>query len=153
MTDDLVQQLRDAVSHDMDEYDFRDDLMLDAAKEIERLRAWKAQATEILARWDAVADTIDTGPNQLGLHKYDIVYAQLQSLRASNDILERLRHQWTGEYDPTGRLLSEASEEIERLRRLINDWADAQDDLGGYRTGTDAAELAASRALRKAVGR
>lgn len=35
-----------------------------------------------------------------------------------DDIVTRLRHQWTGEYDPTGKMLAEAADEIERLRQL-----------------------------------
>ena len=51
-----------------------------------------------------------------------------------DDILDRLRHQWNGEYDPTGRLLSEAADEIERLRSLIIAWADASELYDGPRS-------------------
>lgn len=65
----------------------------------------------------------------------------------TDDIVERLRHQWTGEYDPTGQLLSEAADEIERLRALITDLFDADDD------DHDGAYHAAWLALRKVAGR
>jgi len=51
---DIVKQLRTAVSSDMDEYDFRDDLMLNAAHEIERLRALITGA--FIAKWVDVED-------------------------------------------------------------------------------------------------
>lgn len=38
----------------------------------------------------------------------------------SDDIVTRLRHQWTGEYDPTGKMLAEAGDEIERLRAQVD---------------------------------
>lgn len=88
-----------------------------------------------------------------------------------DDILDRLRHQWNGEYDPTGRLLSEAADEIKDLRAerdryfasacewkddyrtlitLVHKWADAEDAAWG--TESDTLEEAC-HALRKWVGR
>jgi hypothetical protein len=100
-----------------------------------------------------------------------------------DDILDRLHHQWNGEYDPTGRLLSEAADEIEALREerdryfasacewkddyralvtLVHAWADADIawlESNGSRTcdyfsGRTLTVLAeAQDALRKWVGR
>ena len=53
-----------------------------AVDEIDQLRRWKTQATKALARWDAVADLVPIGPNQLGLHKYDIVADEIKRLRS-----------------------------------------------------------------------
>jgi hypothetical protein len=47
-----------------------------------------------------------------------------------DDILDRLHHQWNGEYDPTGRLLSEAAEEIMELRNRIAQLEQALDAVG-----------------------
>ena len=146
MTDDLVGRLVDAAGHlGGDAYLSNDgSLLVDAAAEIERLRAWKAQATEILARWDAVADTIDIGPNQLGLHKYDLVHSQLQFLQASNDGYFAASREWRDEYL--------------HLHKLAREWADACDlmmKVGSLDTSTreGIAAVKALFALRKAVGR
>jgi len=44
----------------------------------------------------------------------------------TDDIVTRLRKQWNGEFDPTGKMLSEAADEIERLREqikaLVHEW-------------------------------
>jgi len=37
----------------------------------------------------------------------------------TDDIVSRLRKQWNGEFDPTGKMLSEAADEIERLRAEV----------------------------------
>jgi hypothetical protein len=96
-----------------------------------------------------------------------------------DDILDRLHHQWNGEYDPTGRLLSEAADEIKDLRAerdryfasacewkddyralvtLVHAWADAcilMEKTGSLDTTTPEGIAAGQAliALRKAVGR
>lgn len=72
---------------------------------------------------------------------------------SNDDILDRLRHQWNGEYDPTGRLLSEAADEIERLRALITELINAAADGGVMYQGITQRWWDAKEALRKAVGR
>jgi hypothetical protein len=80
-----------------------------------------------------------------------------------DDILDRLRHQWNGEYDPTGRLLSEAADEIERLRAEVDDlkrinmnlrylipeavWMDEADRLRGDNQESPANEIERLRSL------
>ena len=104
-----------------------------AANEIERLRRWKAEATEILARWDSVADTIEIGPNQLGLHKSDLVAIELNDLRAQRDGYFAASHEWRDEY--------------RNLHTLVQKWAD--DAEGAIYNSFEEAVTA----LRKAVGR
>lgn len=137
---DIVARLRHPWTG---EYDPTGRLLSEASDEIERLRAWKAQATEVLARWDAVADTIEIGPNQLGLHKYDIVHAELQSLQASCDGYFAASREWRDEY--------------RTLHTLVREWADAYDRVEDEWALGDGSELVAYytalNALRKAVGR
>ena len=47
--------------------------------ENERLRRWKAEATEVLARWDAVADLV---PSRFGYRRSAAVVAEIERLRA-----------------------------------------------------------------------
>ena len=65
------------------------------ADEIERLRYWKLQATEVLKRWDAVYEMVPE-PNEnvglyqsLGSHKSDAVAAEIERLRNAGNSLER----------------------------------------------------------------
>jgi hypothetical protein len=79
----------------------------------------------------------------------------------NNDIVELLRMRACpseGEYLESDHghsdcyLEREAADEIERLRFLISEWADASDKWDGH-AETDARERAAVTALRKVVGR
>lgn len=136
--EDIIERLYDAAGIIGENAYLSNDgiIMIEAADEIKRLRRWKAMATEILARWDAVADTIEIGPNQLGLHKYDIVHAELQALRASCEGYFAASREWRDEY--------------RTLHTLVREWADAED--GAWGTGPGRFEEACD-ALRKAVGR
>ena len=120
---DIVQRLRSG---------YIPETLAEAADEIDRLRRWKAEATEILARWDAVADTIEIGPNQLGLHKSDLVAIELNDLRAQRDGYFAASHEWRDEY--------------RNLHTLVRKWADAYSTLSPNC-------IPASNALRKAVRR
>ena len=98
-----------------------------AADEIEQLRRWKAEATEILARWDSVADTIEIGPNQLGLHKSDLVAIELNDLRDRSENWEI-----DCKFDPScddAQMDREAADEIERLRSKLAQLESETDDL------------------------
>lgn len=124
MSDDIVERLRSG---------YIANTMAEAADEIEQLRRWKAEATEILARWDSVADTIEIGPNQLGLHKSDLVAIELNDLRAQRDGYFAASHEWRDEY--------------RNLHTLVRKWAD--DAEGAIYNSYEEAVAA----LRKAVGR
>lgn len=150
MSDDIVGRLRERSENWEIDCKFDpscDDAQMDrdAADEIEQLRRWKAEATEILARWDAVSDTIEIGPNQLGLHKSDLVAIELNDLRAQRDGYFASSHEWRDEY--------------RNLHTLVLKWVDAWDD-----TRTDVQDerwyheitvrrIDTGNALRKAVGR
>jgi ABC-type nitrate/sulfonate/bicarbonate transport system substrate-binding protein len=56
--------------------------------EIERLRRWKAEATEVLKGWDAVANMV---PVRLGDRKSDAVAAEIIRLRQEINRLTALR--------------------------------------------------------------
>ena len=47
----------------------------------------------------------------------------------TDDIVTRLRKQWNGEFDPTGKMLSEAADEIERLRADLENVRDMNEKL------------------------
>jgi hypothetical protein len=92
-TDDIVQQLHDW-QHIVDES--KGDAVVvmlsgrvfgDAAAEIKRLRRWKAEATEVLTRWDAVADMV---PARIGDRKSDAVADEIERLRAASDAVSAL---------------------------------------------------------------
>ena len=55
------------------------DEMLD---EIERLRRWKAEATEVIARWEDVALLVPFDSSTLGQSKADVVKNEIERLRA-----------------------------------------------------------------------
>jgi hypothetical protein len=58
-------------------------LLIEAQQaEIKRLRRWKAEAIEVLSRWDAVADMV---PVRLGDLKSDAVAAEIERLRAERE--------------------------------------------------------------------
>ena len=46
--------------------------------EIERLRAWKAEAMEVLTNWDLVFEMIETRPQDLGRSKADVMADYIQ---------------------------------------------------------------------------
>ena len=52
-----------------------------AGEEIMRLNQWKEEATEVIARWDAVADGV---PCELGQRRSDAVDTEIKRLRAEN---------------------------------------------------------------------
>ena len=54
--------------------------------EIERLRRWKAEAMEVLRRWDEVADMV---PARIGDLKSDAVAAEIERLRAERAVTDR----------------------------------------------------------------
>lgn len=55
-----------------------------ALNEIDRLRRWKAEATEVLARWDAVWEHAGC-PGRLGQDRSEAVREQIDRLRAEID--------------------------------------------------------------------
>jgi len=57
----------------------------EAAAEIINLRQWKLEATQVLARWDAVADLV---PAQLGQRLSDAVANEITRLRAEVERIE-----------------------------------------------------------------
>jgi hypothetical protein len=65
-----------------------DDIHAAAKAEIERLRRWKAEATEVLKGWDAVANMV---PVRLGDRKSDAVAAEIIRLRQEINRLTALR--------------------------------------------------------------
>lgn len=60
-------------------------VMDEAAAEIERLRAWKAQALDVLAQWAGVFDLIEVRPDMLGRSQAGVVAAEFERLRAELD--------------------------------------------------------------------
>lgn len=63
--------------------------MAAALDELDRLRRWKTEATEVLKRWDNVAAMIEDAP--LGALKSDVVAAGITRLQAASDLIESLR--------------------------------------------------------------
>jgi hypothetical protein len=121
VADDIVQELHDW-QHIVDES--KGDAVVvmlsgrvfgDAAAEIKRLRRWKAEATEVLTRWDAVADMV---PVRLGDLKSDAVAAEIERLRAASNAVSALS-------DDAGLILYDAG-----LTLCVS-----QDYVAGYRYG------------------
>jgi hypothetical protein len=67
---------------------FRDaaDVVQAQQAEIKQLSRWKAEAIEVLNRWDAVADMV---PICLGDRKSDAVAAEIERLRAERAVTDR----------------------------------------------------------------
>jgi hypothetical protein len=63
------------------------DVVADAKAEIARLQRWKAEATEVLARWNAVADLV---PAQLGQRLSDAVANEITQLRGHSQTLNKV---------------------------------------------------------------
>ncbi len=90
MADDITHALRcDPIDCDGACYACRAADLIEAQQsEIERLRRWKAEATEVLKGWDAVADMV---PVRLGDLKSDAVAAEIIRLRQEINRLTALR--------------------------------------------------------------
>lgn len=88
MADDLVADLR-ALAWIVDESAdvnvtvtlVDGSLLVEAADEIERLQRWKAEATEVLERWDEVASMCHP---RLGESKSEAVACEIERLRTEN---------------------------------------------------------------------
>lgn len=84
MADDIVQELHDwggVVDPTLW------GLVIESVAEIERLRRWKAEAIEVLNRWDAVADMVPVRP---GDRKSDAVAAEIAKQKKEIIRLESL---------------------------------------------------------------
>jgi len=116
VADDIVQELHDC-QHIVDESKGDTVVVMlsgrvfgDAAAEIERLRRWKAKATEVLKQWDTVADMV---PARLGDKKSDAVAAEIERLRSGMDQLS----------EAVGRFVSaglQLEEELSEKRALVD---------------------------------
>lgn len=97
-----------------------------AADEIEKLRSWKAEATTVLARWDAVAAGVESRVSNLGRLKSEVVADELERLRHELKLLQDMRdidirsfHALRRELNRLRELLVRADERTERLREHV----------------------------------
>jgi hypothetical protein len=104
----------------------------DAADEIERLRRWKAEATEVLNHWENLADDVlnhrdclaNGGGCRLGQRRSDAVAAEIERLRAALALADQMVDAMQWAFDPS---LGEETHDT-----IFAAWQDAQKTLSAY---------------------
>ena len=114
MTPERIAEHRAGVVHDKDcpeesgacSYDCIHNNLDEMLDEIERLRRWKAEATEVIARWEDVALLVPFDSSTLGQSKADVVKNEIARLDALVELRTRKWMDANGQLDDVRGALS-----------------------------------------------